>query len=384
MAALPAEAGVLHYDTPERRLASFGAALEREGERWTVVLPQLECGIASTRNRFEFAGRGSHPPQEACDLVAAFARGEPLGRVHDAEQDAAAAPPPDAEAPATAGSVIRAALTASVLRWIQHDPGVRLGLDPEDVHQARVATRRLRSDLGSFESLLESGWARELRTALRPFATSLGAVRDLDVLRGRLEARSAALDPAEARCAAALVTGLEAEHACARAELLERMRSPGYLELLDRCLGAAREPALLPEADQVADAALRSGLRACWRRLEREVRRAGDAPAPEVLHRVRIGAKRCRYSAEALARLEGKRVIEVARALSRLQDVLGEHQDAIIAAAWLRRAGAHAGDGGFAAGVLAGAELAAAELARKQWRRVWRRARLCASRAELR
>jgi CHAD domain-containing protein len=163
------------------------------------------------------------------------------------------------------------------------------------------------------------------------------------------------------------------------------MRAPEYLALLDRCLGAAREPALLEGVDSAACDALLDGLRARWRRLERDVRRAGDAPAPEVLHGIRIRAKRCRYAAEALAGVDGKRVKALARALSGLQDVLGEHQDAIIAAAWLRRAGAYATDDGrFAAGVLVGGELAAAEAARGQWRQAWRRARQCASRAQLR
>ena len=48
---------------------------------------------------------------------------------------------------AVGGRVIRNALAGSVARLIAHDPGVRLGDDPEDVHQARVAMRRLRSDL---------------------------------------------------------------------------------------------------------------------------------------------------------------------------------------------------------------------------------------------
>jgi CHAD domain-containing protein len=388
MAAHPAEPRAQRYDTAECRLSSWGAALLRHANVWVVELPPTKLGSLAARTRFEFPAARTHPPEEALDLVAAFARGAPLVRMLDEEIEAVTAPStdpaPDA-APPTPGAVIRAALLASVTRWIQHDPGVRLGLDPEDVHQARVATRRLRSDLGSFQSLLDPEWARALRADLRPFASALGTVRDLDVLQARLAARIAALESAELRAAEELVAGLERERADARAALLERMRAPEYLALLDRCLGAAREPALLEGADAAACDALLEGLRRRWRRLEREVRRAGDAPAPEALHAIRIRAKRCRYAAEALAGVDGKRVKALARALSRLQDVLGEHQDAIIAASWLRRVGAHASDEGrFAAGVLAGAELAAAEAARSAWRREWRRARDCASRAQLR
>ncbi len=415
MSVQPADPRAPRYDTPEGRLASFGVSLQRDGGIWVVELPRLQSGILATRTRFEFSGTRFQPPEPARDLVAAFARGARLVRVIDAEAQQAtpelALPAPaDALLPGPA-AVIRAALAASVLRWILHDPGVRLGLDAEDVHQARVAMRRLRSDLGSFESLLDRAWARDLRAELRPFAAALGAVRDLDVLLARLRARIAGQGPDEARHADLLVSGLEDERAAARADLLERMRTPEYLALLDRCLGAAREPALLGGVDAVARDALLEGVRARWVRLERRVRRASETPTPEELHAIRIRAKRCRYAAEALAGVDGskrearaasasarerrplgdsrrgtdKRVKALARALARLQDVLGEHQDAMIASAWLRRAGAHATDDGrFVAGLLAGAELAAAEAVRGEWRRAWRRARECASRAQLR
>src|SRR5436305_14018460 len=54
-----------------------------------------------------------------------------------------------------AGDAVRAALAAGVSRLLRHDPGVRVGDDPEDVHQARVATRRLRADLRTFRGLLD-------------------------------------------------------------------------------------------------------------------------------------------------------------------------------------------------------------------------------------
>ena len=58
------------------------------------------------------------------------------------------------------GDVVRRALSTSVIRLLRHDPGVRLGIDAEDVHQARVATRRLRSDLRTFQPLLDRDLGR--------------------------------------------------------------------------------------------------------------------------------------------------------------------------------------------------------------------------------
>ena len=56
------------------------------------------------------------------------------------------------------------------------------------------------------------------------------------------------------------------------------------------------------------------------------------------MHRIRIVAKRCRYAAELAEPVIGKPARELAAAVTRIQDVLGEHQDAVIADAWLAKA----------------------------------------------
>ncbi len=84
------------------------------------------------------------------------------------------------------GEVVRAAIANGYLRLVAHDLGVRLDEDPEDVHQARVATRRLRSDLRTFRAYLPDDWAREIRSELGWVAEALGRARDADVLFERL------------------------------------------------------------------------------------------------------------------------------------------------------------------------------------------------------
>ena len=96
-------------------------------------------------------------------------------------------------ADATAAEVVRNAIAASVERLIRHDPVVRLDTDVEGVHQARVATRRLRSDLRTFRPLLDQEWATALRDELGWLAESLGAVRDGDVLLERFRKRAESL-----------------------------------------------------------------------------------------------------------------------------------------------------------------------------------------------
>jgi CHAD domain-containing protein len=257
---------------------------------------------------------------------------------------------------------------------VRHDPVVRLDTDVEGVHQARVATRRLRSDLRTFRSLLDADWAQSLRDELGWLADSLGAVRDRDVLLGRLRARVARLPTPDGRSASPVLAALEAERDEAYGELLATIRSERYLALLDRLVEAASDPALLPEANREAAAALPPLARRPLRALERRVSALGDPPADDELHAVRIRAKRARYAAEAVAPVLGKRARAVAGAAAELQEVLGEHQDAVVAEGWLReqRRASRSAAVAFATGELAGLERAAAEQARRRWRKAWK------------
>ena len=85
--------------------------------------------------------------------------------------------------------VVRTAVSQSLDRLLEHDWRLRLALPdavPEDVHQARVATRRLRSDLKTFRVLLDPIWVSHVRSDLKWLGSALGEVRDIDVL-GKLD-----------------------------------------------------------------------------------------------------------------------------------------------------------------------------------------------------
>ena len=151
-----------------------------------------------------------------------------------------------------AGDVVRRAIAAGTERLMRHDPGTRLGADPEDLHQARVATRRLRSDLRTFASLLEPGWVASTRDELRSVADALGAVRDRDVLLARLRQRVAQLPPDDATAAGGILARLESEREEARGALLDVLRSSRYLGLVETLVRASREPPLTQEAKRRA------------------------------------------------------------------------------------------------------------------------------------
>jgi CHAD domain-containing protein len=283
------------------------------------------------------------------------------------------APRPVAGADRVAAT-LSAALGASANALVAHDPEARLGDDPESVHQMRVATRKIRSHLRTFFKLVDEPWALGLREELQWLGGLLGDVRDAEVLLDRLENNVSRLPSSDRDSAELLLADLRAHHADARDSLLAGMRSDRYVTLLDQLVAAAHRPRLLLRIDDQADDDILRGLvRGPVRSLRDAVSSLPDDPPDAALHEVRIQAKRARYATEAVVPVFGKRARALARALVEIQDVLGEHQDAVIAADWLRDAAVKTDDErvGFAAGQLAALEHTAALAARKRWPATW-------------
>jgi len=270
----------------------------------------------------------------------------------------------------TAGDAVRRTLSLSVIRLLRHDPGIRAGGDPEDVHQARVATRRLRSDLRTFAPLLDPGTVSALREELRWLGSELGAVRDAEVLAARLRRTIQTLPVLDQDRGLRIVAELDAEFVAARARLLGVLRLPRYVALLDRIVEATRLPVLW---DGPAAEILPAMVAPNWRRLRRRARRLDQDSPDHELHALRIRAKRCRYAAEAVAPVAGRQAARFARRVAALQEVLGDHQDAVVAEAWLRRHRAAGRGVAYVAGELSGLELAAGRIARQLWPQAWKR-----------
>jgi len=273
--------------------------------------------------------------------------------------------------------IVRRALASSVAKLIAHDPGIRVGDSPEDLHQARVATRRLRSNLRTFQPLVDEAWARGLSDELRWLGDVFGGIRDADVLLERLEAKSMLLPEIDRGPSEGLLDVLRSDRDRRREQVLTALRGDRYLELLEALVAAASRPRLLFRIDDDDDReVLRSLVRKPWDRLRTAVEDLGDTPPDADLHEARIRAKRVRYAAEAVEPAFGREARAFARAVTELQDVLGAHQDAVVAGVWLRRAAARTRDeaAGFAAGQLAALELADAQRSRADWSSAWKRA----------
>ncbi len=335
---------------------------ELEVEIGDEMTPTL---LDSLVERLRQAGAGASPDQTAkyTRALAAHVPLTPEVTVADLGGDA------------TAAEVVTRAIALSVIRLILHDPIVRLDVDPEGVHQARVATRRLRSDLRTFRSLIEPSFANRLRDELGWLAALLGEVRDGDVLLARLRGKVAELPGDEQSGAATVLAALEETRGASHRRLLETLESDRYVALLSQLVGAASAPELRSGADASAAEVVPALVRRPWHKLQKVVGSLPESPSDEQLHEVRIRTKRARYAAEAAAPVVGKPARAFARAAAGLQEVLGDLNDAVVAAAWLDRwpAAERTKESMHAAVALAAAERVTASSLRTGWVAAWER-----------
>jgi CHAD domain-containing protein len=295
---------------------------------------------------------------------------------------------PDLPEPAGSGpktpsrEVVRGYLTQHVNAMLAADPRVRLD-EPDAVHKMRVASRRIRSTLRSFSTLLDAERAADLGERLRGLSGELGVPRDREVqLQRLLEEVSDQPDalvhgPVRRR----LEERLGGERLRGHDAVLKLLRGSGYAELLDDLLdfvhtgvrtdGPARRPAkdVLPRL-----------LRKRYRRLAHRIALAQEADGSErdaALHSAQKAAKRLRYAAEALSPAFGKDAAVLASRTEDVQEVLGEHQDSVVAQALLRdlSLAAHEApdESSFTFGLLIGLEQTRARDARADLEDVWRR-----------
>jgi CHAD domain-containing protein len=253
---------------------------------------------------------------------------------------------------------------------LAYEPGVRTGLDPEDLHKHRVAARRARAFLRATRDYVDPAWRRSIGDRLRELGESSGPVRDLDVLIEHVHEQAASLPEGERSGFEALLASLESSRQPARERLLDALRGDSYRSLL-------RDLGLPPRlASGVETVPLKRIARKEIRKLSRAVRRLGKRPDDAALHGLRIKLKRARYSAELAwsARKPAKRFLADAR---KVQGLLGEHQDAVVAEQRLREATVHdtATEAAFAAGRMAERQRARRERVTKRLPSAWKRLR---------
>ena len=433
-----------YHDTDDLRLAPYGVTLRHRIENGTGLW-QLKLPRGSARLELEVAGQASRPPVELVELLPAYLRGRELvpvaklrtrretirpsgaeivddsvsvlegqrvarrfreieielvggderdlrrlvkamrrsgaieqgplrPKLHRALDIPAPAPPATIERETSPGSALAIALSREYRSLLVHDPGTRRGVDPEDLHQLRVATRRARAFLRAAAALVEKEWAVSLREELGWLGGHLGPARDLDVMRARLSREVAALER-DADGAASLLVALEDEREASYRDVVEVLRDPRYFMLLEQ-LEAAATPPLSGDETTLASVFHREA-----KRMRRTFAALGETPADDELHASRIAVKRARYAADLAAHelgRPGERFVTIAKDL---QDILGDHQDAVFAEARIRAWAASDPAGAFAAGRLVQLERDRKAAARLAWPAVWERLGEAARRA---
>jgi triphosphatase len=219
-----------------------------------------------------------------------------------------------------------------VAAWLLHEPGARLGDDPEALHDLRVAGRRLDAILREFQSFLPAEFSI-IRATLRTVLNALGHVRDLDVALIELQDFSSKLPKADRVGVEPLREHLVSERGRARAQMLSVLDSVWVQKNLQELtsLLAAPVAAAEPSAGDPALHASSRLIRRRFRKLRKRVDILGPDSSTEQYHEVRGQVKKLRYALEAVAALYGKPAVEMVRALRRWQENLGVQQDAAVA-----------------------------------------------------
>lgn len=266
---------------------------------------------------------------------------------------------------ATALEHVRAYLGEQLSEIERNDPVVRLDRDVEALHDLRVAVRRSRAVLRATRHLFEPEWLERLRDELRWFGGELGPARDLDVLLEHLRGEREAVGSE----AAPVVKRIERERRSARKRAVAALDSERYLVLLDEFRVAVDHPPV-----RSVDVRLDRIAGKSFRKLQREMAGLADSPSDGALHRARIRAKRARYAAELAVPVASRSAERFVQASKRFQDVVGEHQDAIVAEERIR-AYAESADAAFGAGRLVERQHARRVRARAELPKAWKRLR---------
>jgi CHAD domain-containing protein len=234
----------------------------------------------------------------------------------------------------------RKVMAFHLARMLDHEPGVRAGIEAEAVHKMRVATRRQRAAWRVFGEAFTKRRTKRFRDGLRETARRLGAVRDLDVQLEAVDLYRADMPVAEQRAIEPLLAAWRRQRDDARGMLLEELDSAGYRRWVDeyvefvRTEGAAVRGVGAVQPHRVRDTAP-SRIWAAYegvRGYETALRWADVS----TLHELRIAGKWLRYSMEFVREALGRGADPLIARVTALQDHLGLMNDADVTASMTR------------------------------------------------
>jgi len=316
----------------ESELAALGAAIESESGLERARMSKLEAALAA------LDGRGDDPDEPAGHSPGGSR--EPAPATGGEGPRLAVGKTPGVVAEDHVGEAGRKVMRFHLARMLEREPGVRSGIDPEDVHKMRVATRRQRAAWRVFGEAFRRGRTKAYRMGLREIARRLGAVRDLDVQLEAADAYRADLSAGEGRALEPLLAAWRQHRDDARTLLLRELDSPGYGRFIDdyvdfvRTEGAAVTTVAPTQPHLIRDTAP-SRIWSAYEgvRTYEPVLRWADVAT---LHELRIASKWLRYSLEFVHEPLGDGALPLIARVTALQDHLGLMNDADVAASMAR------------------------------------------------
>jgi CHAD domain-containing protein len=382
---------VARLTTRRQRLILLDEAGESLAEVAADDVSAQTLGDATTVSRWhevevELTG-GDRRLLKAADKVLRRDGLRPAGRAAKLERALGGQLPVPADHPPVtsstpAGLVVLAYLRTHTETLKSLDPLARRD-EPDAVHKMRVAARRLRATLRSFRRILRREDTGRLAAELKWLGGVLGEARDGEVLAEHLQAgvrqtqAEQVIGPVQARIAGHFA----GTRAAARTELLAALDSERYFSLLDDLDRLLEDPPFTAQAAKPPADVLPTVARRAYRQTARRMRRAGHAAAGASrnvdLHQARKAARRARYASEAMAPAIGPKARRFAKQMKRIQSVLGEHQDTVIARRAARELGisAHlAGENAFSYGLLYERDVCEAERLQHRAQRIWKQA----------
>lgn len=341
----------------EGELEALGAALDAEPTLRRALTSKLEAALAAVDG-----ASGDEPAAPAADGAARYDGAAPDDGA--AVDDVAAPKKPAGFEPVAAGErepdaprlVVgktpgvtaddhiaeagRKVMRFHLARMLDHEPGVRAGIEAEAVHKMRVATRRQRAAWRIFGEAFGQRRTKRYRDGLRDTARRLGAVRDLDVQLEAADAYRADLPTVEQRALEPLLATWRQHRDDARVLLLRELDSAGFRRWTDDYIDFVRtEGAAVRQVDAVQPHRVRDTAPSrIWTAYEgvrsyESVLRWADV---EALHELRIAGKWLRYSMEFVREPLGEGVDPLIARVTALQDHLGLMNDADVTASMTR------------------------------------------------
>jgi CHAD domain-containing protein len=283
---------------------------------------------------------------------------------------------------ASSGEVIGGYLRSQAEQLKSLDPMVRRA-EPDSVHQMRVASRRLRSALGSFGAVVSRPQTDHVAAELRWLSGVLGEARDAEVQAERLDEQVRRSDaeeligPVQAR--------VQAHGAKTRAATMKAvsaaLKSERYYALLDELDQVIADvppgPAAGASPRQALPAAVSRSYRKTRRRMRAALRAPEGTPREAALHQARKAAKQARYAAEAVAPVLGRDAARFGKRMKKLQTVLGDHQDTVVGRQLERRLGLtaqQAGESAFSYGLFYGRDVCEGDRLKAKAANAWQEA----------